>query len=1076
MLAVPTLAYLLFIVYGSLLPFDQNGLAFATAWENFQHIRLLQLGVADRADWVANLLLYIPFGFMLCGWLLGKQRNPLALLSATLAALLMSAALALGVEFLQQFFPPRTVSLNDIYAEFAGAALGIVLWPVIGARLMRLVRTIFQGGEPVRQAALTAYALVYVAMILFPYDFLLSSSEWQTRLASDKLGWLFASNCGHSCVLRLIPEMLTIAPLGMLSALVFGPLRRIPLTLAVVVGLLIGALIEGLQLTIASGIGQGASVGAKALGIVVGVALIQSTRGMDWRWARHYIQSFVVLASVPYLSALAWLNHWFSARWLGWPEGWVRLSEIHFLPFYYHYYTTEAVALVSLLFQMGIYFPVGAGFWLWRWADSSHQPNRTFVWPIMVAGILASVIEAGKLFIPQHHPDPTNVLIAAVAAMMACRLLDLIFTATSESDVVRTHSLRDPTSGIQHSFGRKAIGVAALCAATGAALTSPLGGHWVLPSFVAYAALLWWRPNLWLIWVLALLPLLDLTPWSGRLFWSEYDSLLVTTIGMAYLRLPSRAHIQPMRWPAQLLLTLFVLSTVISLGIGLLPLGALDQNAFASYLSSYNALRVAKGLLFALALIPLLRHEWEEPVRAARHLALGMTLGLIAVVFYVLWERATFPGLFNFETDYRVTGPFPGMHVGGAYIECYLAVTLPFVVFWAWQQRRIWATLLATGLYGLGAYSVMVTFSRGGQAAFALATLLLLFGFARLALQDRVRRLTGVVTVALIACVALAIAWPVLNGKYSQSRLAASGQDLVTRTDHWANALKLIQMRSAAVFGLGLGSFPSAYFWGSERPLHPASYSFLTQNGNTFLRLGGGDVLYFEQPVALVPEQHYTLTMDLRSNIEQAVLTVPICEKALLYSFTCRSTTVHIEAPVSQWKQYKTEIVTNNFGLSNSLFLRPIKFSLYNDQAGTLVEIDNISLRDSAGNHLIRNGDFSSGMAHWFFSTDSHLPWHVKNLYLHIFFEQGWFGLVCFMVLIAYALMRWTAQAWNNEPLSLVLCASFSAFLMIGLIDSLIDETRISFLFYLLLIVGLVADTSSTPTLQTTQKIGSLPP
>ena len=45
-----------------------------------------------------------------------------------------------------------------------------------------------------------------------------------------------------------------------------------------------------------------------------------------------------------------------------------KLEDTHFLPFYYHYFTTETKALISLLFQIALYFPVGAGIWLWRWA------------------------------------------------------------------------------------------------------------------------------------------------------------------------------------------------------------------------------------------------------------------------------------------------------------------------------------------------------------------------------------------------------------------------------------------------------------------------------------------------------------------------------------------------------------------------------------------------------------------------------------------------------------------------------------------------------------------------------------
>jgi hypothetical protein len=355
----------------------------------------------------------------------------------------------------------------------------------------------------------------------------------------------------------------------------------------------------------------------------------------------------------------------------------------------------------------------------------------------------------------------------------------------------------------------------------------------------------------------------------------------------------------------------------------------------------------------------------------------------------------------------------------------------------------------------------MVTFSRGGQAAFALATLIILFGFMRLALHDRARRFVGAGVVILIAGVAAAVAWPVFEGRFSQSRLATIEPDLVARTNHWADALHIFRMRSSPVFGVGLGTFPSAYFWGTSELMRPSTYAFITENGNTFLQLGSGETLYFEQPVAVVPEQQYTISMDLRSSANNAELTVPVCEKGLLYSFTCIWTTLHTKAPSGQWGHYEVHIQTRHFGPPGSLFPRPVKLSIYNGSFGTLVDVDNVALRDAAGNNLIRNGDFSEGMHHWFFSTDSHLPWHIKNLYIHVLFEQGWLGLVCFAALVAYALIRLLLRVWGNESVSLAIFTSLTVFLIVGTVDSLIDETRLGFLFYLLLIVGLMASERS---------------
>ena len=1061
------IAYLVFVVYGSLLPFELHPLAFAAAWAKFQHIPFLHLGEGGRADWVANLLLYMPVGFLVCAWLVGQSRRPLVLAIGMGLSVLFSAALAVGVEFTQEFFPQRTVSLNDIYAECGGGALGTVLWPFIGMRLTHLARTIFQGGRRARYAALIAYGLAYLALSLFPYDFLLSFDEWQRQLTSGNVGWLFAPNCGGDCWLKLVAEAFAVAPFGMLAALAFG--RRVSLALAAVAGLLLGVLIEGLQLSIVSGISQGASIASRGVGVMLGVALLRLASGIEWRRMRGLARALIVLGIVPYLAVLAWGNHWFSENWLTVQAGLARLAGINFLPFYYHYYTTETKAMVSLLYQLGLYLPVGAAVWLWCWAGQSGKCAHPYASPALAAAIPACVIETGKLFMASQHPDPTNVLIAATAAIAAYGLLRLLFmeealspsVAQPQPASVATEQAVRPAVIQPPSLWAWLIGIAALSAALVAGATSPLGMVQVLVPLIAYAALLWRWPGLWLVLVPALLPVLDFTPWSGRLFWTEFDTLLLATLGVGYLRL--RPSSQPvMRLPGKLLLAAFSLSAAISLGLGLFPLSALDLNAFANYTSSFNALRAAKGLFFALAFVPLLVRAWDDPPRAARRFALGMALGLALEVLYVLWERVTFPGLFNFVTDYRITGSFPGMHIGGAYIEGYLVTTLPFVLLWAWYRRHVAATALAALLYALGAYSVMVTFARGGQVAFIVTTLIAIFGFARLALRDRARRFVGVGALLLIGGAAAVVAWPIFSGKYSESRLATSAEDLTVRLHHWSDTLNIIRLRHAAVFGLGLGTFPEAYFWGSSEPSRPATYAFLSENGNIFLRLGSGDTLYFEQPVAVKPEHHYVLSMDLRSSTKNANLTTPVCEKALLYSFTCVWTTLQLKGPPGQWAHYETPVYSANFGPPGSRFPHPVKLSLFNDQKDTLVDVDNVALRDAAGHNLVRNGDFSAGMHHWFFSTDSHLAWHAKNLFIHVLFEQGWVGLTCFLGLLAYTLARLLKHARDHDPLSLTLLASLAAFLLVGMIDSLVDETRIGFLFYFILIASLIADARLT--------------
>ena len=121
----------IFIVYGSLVPFEIRHNTLAQAWEFFRHVPYLKLGVGSRADWIANIVLYMPFAFFADAWLAGGRGLFSRRLVRRLIVFGAGAVLAVAVEFTQIWFAPRTVSLNDIIAEIIGTVLGIIVWEVL---------------------------------------------------------------------------------------------------------------------------------------------------------------------------------------------------------------------------------------------------------------------------------------------------------------------------------------------------------------------------------------------------------------------------------------------------------------------------------------------------------------------------------------------------------------------------------------------------------------------------------------------------------------------------------------------------------------------------------------------------------------------------------------------------------------------------------------------------------------------------------------------------------------------------------------------------------------------------------
>ena len=120
------------------------------------------------------------------------------------------------------------------------------------------------------------------------------------------------------------------------------------------------------------------------------------------------------------------------------------------------------------------------------------------------------------------------------------------------------------------------------------------------------------------------------------------------------------------------------------------------------------------------------------------------------------------------------------------------------------------------------------------------------------------------------------------------------------------------------------------------------------------------------------------------------------------------------------------------------------------------VELDNLRLTDSQGRQLLANGDFEAGLARWFTTSDRyHLPWHAKNLALHLLFEQGLLGLGAFALAIGTALWRVSFGAARAQPLAPALAGALVALLVVGLVDSILDMPRIALLTLLLLSVAL---------------------
>lgn len=279
--------------------------------------------------------------------------------------------------------------------------------------------------------------------------------------------------------------------------------------------------------------------------------------------------------------------------------------------------------------------------------------------------------------------------------------------------------------------------VAAIVAAASTALAFTLAANHSLNAPLASAAVAAWmiiaaaRPNAWLFVIPALLPILNLVPWTGSLYWEEFDLLVLGAAAAGYGRLALESAIAKReRPPARSLLarahlflvTLFLGSVLISTWRGIENAGGLRFDGLLLYEDSLNTLRVAKAFVLALLVFPLtLACSRRSPDRASGMFASGMLAGLAVATLAVIWERVAFPGPLDFSSDYRVTGTFWEMNVGGAALDGFVALAAPFAVYAILRARSFRGTAIPGAIAIGGVYAGLVTFSRGLYVALAVS-------------------------------------------------------------------------------------------------------------------------------------------------------------------------------------------------------------------------------------------------------------------------------------------------------------------------------------------------------------------
>ncbi len=407
-------AYLAFVVYGSLVPLAYRSVPWDEAVERFRAIEYLNLGIDSRADWVANLLLFIPLAFLWAGVVWPRRQagwRPLA----ALLVVACSGAWALAIEFTQIFFPPRTVSINDIVAESLGALVGVALWWRFGPATERWFQSLAlaRGTASVAARVLTVYLLLLYGYNLLPLDLTISPVEIYHKWRQGKVIWLPFSAPYPSLAHQLYDVASDIA-IWVPVAFLWRATGRKAAGQAWTATVFSASLLEFLQVFVFSRVSDVTDILTAALGATIGCALFRqgaaptSTPPAPGRpRLLPWLAAIVVWLGV--LAVVFWypFDFNFDRSFLR-----TRVEGLGRVPFEAYYYGTEFRAITEVLHKTLFMAPLGALLCaLIRRLPPGWPRAPLHALAMLLIAACALAIEAGQLPLASKNADVTDALL-----------------------------------------------------------------------------------------------------------------------------------------------------------------------------------------------------------------------------------------------------------------------------------------------------------------------------------------------------------------------------------------------------------------------------------------------------------------------------------------------------------------------------------------------------------------------------------------------------------------------------------------------------------------------------------------
>lgn len=296
-----------------------------------------------------------------------------------------------------------------------------------------------------------------------------------------------------------------------------------------------------------------------------------------------------------------------------------------------------------------------------------------------------------------------------------------------------------------------------------------------------------------------------------------------------------------------------------------------------------------------------------------------------------------------------------------------------------------------------------------------------------------------------------------MGSAHMASRMQTVSADLQTRKAHWSDVIDSAQPDSIwrTFWGFGMGSMPKLYYQSHFDKMPLPSYRWSTNDSKTVLEIGKGDFPYY-QKLVLEPGTNYTLSAMIKYETEGGRLGLAICRRHILYSEEWQPGCVYYphRELAAGWQRLEWTFNSADLGGNGWLDWPPtLHIRNYGD---SVVAIDSVRITDSSGTQIVKNPDFDDKLKHWFWGSDfEHLPWHSKQIFVQIWLEQGWIGLLLFGLLIILGISHQYTLFRAGESIPIALIPSVLAILGLGLTDSFIDEPQTALMTFGVLFAAL---------------------